>query len=71
MWVFVENITDGLILGLDKLRAYDASVYIGRQKLHLAEEGISLCSPEAGPRTTSLVVAKEHVVPTLQRNSDG
>jgi hypothetical protein len=30
MWVFVANITDELILGLDILRAYDASVDIGR-----------------------------------------
>jgi hypothetical protein len=28
MWVFVENITDELILGLDILRAYDTSMDI-------------------------------------------
>jgi hypothetical protein len=64
MWVFVANITDELILGLDKLSAYEASVDTGRQKLRLAEEEISLCSLGAGPRTSSLVVAKEHVIPT-------
>jgi hypothetical protein len=45
MWVFVENITDELILGQKKRRACDASVDIGRQKLRLAEEEISFCSP--------------------------
>jgi hypothetical protein len=64
MWVFVANITDEIIFELDKLRAYDASVDIGRQKLRLAEEELSLCSTGAGPRTSSLVVAKEHVIPT-------
>jgi hypothetical protein len=38
MWVFVANITDELILGLDLLRAYDVSVDIASQKLRLAEE---------------------------------
>ncbi|XP_023718761.1 uncharacterized protein LOC111870591 [Cryptotermes secundus] len=63
MWVFVANITDELILGLDILRAYDASVDIGRQTLRLAEEEVSLWSPGAGPRPSNLVVAKDHVIP--------
>ncbi|XP_023711548.1 uncharacterized protein LOC111866641 [Cryptotermes secundus] len=62
MWVFVANITDELILGLDILRAYDASVDIGSQTLRLAEE-VSLWSPRAGPRPSSLVVANGHVIP--------
>jgi hypothetical protein len=49
IWVFVGNITDKLVLGLDILRAYDASVDIGPQKLRLAEEEVSLRSPRAGP----------------------
>jgi hypothetical protein len=63
MWLFVANITDELTLGLDILCAYDASVDIGRQKLRLAEEEVSLWSPGAGCRTSRLVVAKEHVIP--------
>jgi hypothetical protein len=63
MWVFVSNISDELILALDILRAYDASVYIGRQKLRLAEKEISLWSPGAGHRSSSLVLAKGHVIP--------
>jgi hypothetical protein len=45
--VFVANITNELILGLDILRAYDASVDLGRQTLRLAGEEISLWSPGA------------------------
>jgi hypothetical protein len=63
MWVFVANITDELILGLDILRAYDASVDIGRQKLRLAEEEVSLWSPGEGTCPSSLVVAKDHMIP--------
>jgi hypothetical protein len=63
MWLFIANITDEFILGLDILHAYDASVDIGRQKLRLAEEEASLWSPGAGPRPSSLVVAKDHVIP--------
>jgi hypothetical protein len=62
MWVFAENITDELIFGLDILRAYDASVYIGRQKLSGQEE-VSLWSPEAATRPSRLFVAKDHVIP--------
>ncbi|XP_023716570.1 uncharacterized protein LOC111869344 [Cryptotermes secundus] len=63
MWVFVANITDELILGLHILRAYDASVDIGRQTQRLAEEELSLWSPGAGPRPSSLVDAKDNVNP--------
>jgi hypothetical protein len=62
MWVFVANITDELILGLDILRAYDALVDIGRQTLRLADEEVSLWSPGARPHP-SLVVANDHVIP--------
>jgi hypothetical protein len=45
MLVYVTNITNKCILGLDILRAYDASVGLGRQTLRLAEEEVSLWSP--------------------------
>jgi hypothetical protein len=61
IWVFFANITE-FILGLDILRAYDASVDIGRQTLLLAEEEIPLWSPGVEPRPSSLVVAKEQVI---------
>jgi hypothetical protein len=63
IWVFVADTTNEFILGLDILRAYNASVDIGRQTLRLAEEEISLWSPGAGPRPSSLVVAKDQVIP--------
>lgn len=59
----VANITNEFILELDTLRAYDASVDLGRQKLCLAEEGVLLWRPGAGPRPSSLVVAKVQVIP--------
>jgi hypothetical protein len=65
IWVFVANITNEFILGLDILRAYNASVDIGLQTLRLAEEEVSLWSPGAGPRPSSLVVAKDQVIPAL------
>jgi hypothetical protein len=61
--VFAEIITYELIFGLDILRTYDASVYIGRHNLCLAEEVVSLWSPEAATRPSRLVVAKDHVKP--------
>jgi hypothetical protein len=63
MWVFVANITDELILGLDILRSNDASVDIGRQTLRLADKEVLLWSPGAGLRPSSPVVADDHVIP--------
>jgi hypothetical protein len=63
IWVFVTHITNEFILGLDVLRAYDASVDIGRQTLRLAEEEILLWIPGARPRPSNLVVAKDQVIP--------
>jgi hypothetical protein len=63
IWVFVEDITNEFILRLDILRAYDASVDIGRQTLGLAEEEISLWSPGAGLRPLSLTMDEDQVIP--------
>jgi hypothetical protein len=49
--------------GLDILRAYNASVDLGRQTLRRAEGEVALWSPGAGPRPSSLVVAKDQVIP--------
>jgi hypothetical protein len=62
-WVFVADITNEFILGLDILRAYDSSVDLGRQTLRLAEEEVSLWTPGVGPRLSNLVMAKDHVLP--------
>jgi hypothetical protein len=62
MWGFVADITE-FILGLDILRAYDPSVDIGLQTLRLADEEVSLWSPGAGPRPSSLTVEEDEVIP--------
>jgi hypothetical protein len=63
IWVFVADITNEFILGLDILRAYDASVDIGRQTLRLADEEVSVWSPGAGPRSSSLIVEEDQIIP--------
>jgi hypothetical protein len=40
-WVFVADIMDDFILGLDILRAYDASVDIGRRVLRLGRDEVT------------------------------
>jgi hypothetical protein len=56
IWEFVTNITNEFILGLDILRAYDASVDVGCQTL-LA------WIPGEGSWSSSLVVANDQVIP--------
>jgi hypothetical protein len=67
---FVADITNEFILGLDILHAYDASVDIGCQTLCLAEEEVSLWSPGAGPRPSSLVVARDQIIPGTVRGNN-
>jgi hypothetical protein len=62
MWVFVADTTDGFILGLDIIRAYDTSLDIGRHTLRLADEEVSLWSPGERPRPSSFIVAKDYVI---------
>jgi hypothetical protein len=61
--VFVAAITDELILGLDILRAYDASVDLGRQMLRPGEEEVSLWSPHLEPQPSPLVIGDDQVIP--------
>jgi hypothetical protein len=63
IWVFVTNVTNKFISGLDILCAYHASVDLGHQTLRLAGEEVSLWSPEAGPWPSSPVVANDQVIP--------
>jgi hypothetical protein len=62
IWEFVANISNEFNLRLDILRAYNASVDLGRQMLRLAEEEVSLWSPGAGFRRSSLVATNDRVV---------
>ena len=41
VWVFVAEVTDDFILGLD-VRSYDASVDLGRHLLRLGQEEVTL-----------------------------
>jgi hypothetical protein len=62
IWVFVADITNELILGLDILRAYGASVDLRHQTLCLEEEEVSLWSPEARLHPFSPAAAKDYVI---------
>jgi hypothetical protein len=48
-WVFVASITDEFILGLDVLRAHDASLGLRRHVLHLDDKEIPLWRLRANP----------------------
>jgi hypothetical protein len=62
--VFVAHITNEFIIGLGILHAYSTSVDLWRQTLRLAEVVVSLLSPGGGgPRPSSLVVARDQVIP--------
>jgi hypothetical protein len=52
IWVLVADITDELFLGLDILRAYDASVDVGSHVLWMGREKVSLWNPRARPRSS-------------------
>jgi hypothetical protein len=60
---FIANITNEFILGLDNLRAYDASVDLGCQMLRLEKEEVSLWSPGVGPHQSSLAVTNNQAKP--------
>jgi hypothetical protein len=49
IWVFVSDIRDEFILGLDVLRAYDASVDLGRHLLLLGQKEVTLFNTVALP----------------------
>jgi hypothetical protein len=63
IWVFVGNITNGIIMGLDIMRAYDVCVDIWRQIQRLAKE--ELMPQNLGVRThpPSLLLANDLVIP--------
>jgi hypothetical protein len=61
-WVFVADIADDFILGLDILRAHDASVDIGRRVLRLGQDEV----PE---RETPTVSVLKRTLPTENRRN--
>jgi hypothetical protein len=60
--VFVAEVTDEFILGLDILQAYDASVDLGRNLLRLGRE-VTLWRPGAQPKSTRLCLVGDEVMP--------
>ena len=63
IWVFVAEVTDEFILGLDVLRAYDASVDLGRHLLRLGQEEVTLWRPGAQPKSARLSLVGDEVIP--------
>jgi hypothetical protein len=54
IWVFVAEVTEELILGLDVQRAYDASVDLGRHLPRLGREEVTLWRPGAQVKSSRL-----------------
>jgi predicted aspartyl protease len=63
-WVFVADIADDFVLGLDILRAYDASVDIGRRVLRLGQDEVPV-------REAPTAVVLKRTRPTENRRNDG
>jgi hypothetical protein len=63
IWVFVAEVTDEFILGLDVLRVYDASVDLGRHVLLLGQEEVTLLRPGAQPKSARLSMVGDEVIP--------
>jgi hypothetical protein len=61
--VFVAEVTDEFILELDVLRAYDASVDLGRHLLRLGQEELTLWRPGAQPKSIRLSLVGDEVIP--------
>jgi hypothetical protein len=59
--VLVADIMDELILGLDVLRACNASV--GRHVLRMGREEVSLWNPRACPQPSRLTLLNNEVIP--------
>jgi len=63
IWVFVAEVTDEFILGLDVLRAYDASVDLGCHLLRLGREEVTLWRPGTQPKSARLSLVASVVIP--------
>ena len=63
IWVFVAEVTDEFILELNVLRAYDASVDLGRHLLRLGQEEVALWRPGAQHNSARLSLAGDEVIP--------
>ena len=63
IWMFVAEVMDEFILGLDVLRAYDASVDLGRCLLRLGQEEVTLWRPSAQRKSARHSLVGDEVIP--------
>jgi len=63
IWVFVAEVIDEFILGLDVLPAYDAFVDLGRHLLRLGREEVTLWRPGIQPISARLSLVCDVVIP--------
>ena len=61
IWVFVAEVMDEFILGLDVLRAYDAPMDLGHL-LRLGQEEVTLWKPGAQPKSARLSLAGDELI---------
>jgi hypothetical protein len=61
--VFVAGLTNEFILGLDILRAYDASVDLGRHLLRLGQEEVTLWRPGVQLKSARLCLVSDEMNP--------
>jgi hypothetical protein len=65
IWVFVAEIANEFIVGLDVLSIYAASVNLGRHTLRLGDEEVFVSRSRAIARSCRLVLGSEQVMPTI------
>jgi len=69
--VFVAEVTDEFILGLDVMRAYDVSMDLGRHLLRLGREEVTLWRPGTRPKSARLSLVGNEVIPARCESGDG
>jgi len=62
--VFVAEVTDEFNLGLDVMRAYEASVDLGHHLLRLGQEVVTLWRPDARPKSARPSLAGDEEIPS-------
>jgi hypothetical protein len=62
IWVFVAEVTDEFILGLDVLWTYDVSVDLGCHLLQLDQEEVTPWRPGAQPKSARLSLVGDEVI---------
>ena len=66
IWVFLADVTDEFILGLDILRTYDASVDLGRHLLQLGREEVTLWRPGTRTKSARLSLVNDEFRPDVK-----